>query len=170
MRNKSSFGLIALHILATAGCATTQREKVFQNMAIAAAAGFAIGQTSSEAKNNYSLMYAGLAATGAGVATLYYSNIDDENKKLKEETKKLKEDLDQLLAPRLEKTTPGTMAAKIPEKFRSLVSPGEWRLYAVDQWIEDGENRLIHQDKIMELVPPSLTPRTLPTIQKESKP
>ena len=43
-----------------------------------------------------------------------------------------------------------------------MINPGEWKIYALDQWIEDSENKLIHQDKMMELIPPSLIPAQLP--------
>ena len=51
-----------------------------------------------------------------------------------------------------------------------MINPGEWKIYALDQWIEAGENQLIHQDKIMELIPPSLVPVQLPlTNEKKEK-
>lgn len=160
--------LIIPFTLMCVGCATTSREKILQNMAIAAVSGYVAGQQKGDHKSSYSVMYAGLGASAAAVGSLYYYNIDDENKKLRDETKKLKDELDQVLSPKLERHTPGTMAGKIPDKYRNLISPGEWRVYAIDQWVEDGENRIIHQDKIMELIPPTLKPGAFPAKSKEN--
>ncbi len=145
--------------LGLTSCATTQTQKILRDMAIAGAVGIAVAQTRSENKMAYGLMYGGLSAAGAGAAGLYIHNPEGRSEKLENENAEMKRKLDEAFAPKLESKSPGTMGGKIPDKYKRLVNPGEWRVYAIDQWMEDGENRLVHQDKIMELVPPSLVPQ-----------
>lgn len=144
--------------IALCGCATTQTSKVLRDMAIAGAAGVLVAQQRPENRAAYSAMYGGIAAAGAGVAGLYVHNPEGKSKQLEKENAELRLKVDQAFSPRLESSSPGTMGGRIPDKYRRLVSPGEWRVYAIDQWVEDGENRIVHQDKIMELIPPSLLP------------
>lgn len=144
------------------GCASTPREKNMRNIIVAATAGYVIG---SQAKNNsraYGSMYAGLAGSVAGLATAYLSTDDAENDRLRADNRKFKAELDKVYSPELVHAGNGMMNAKVPDKYKAMINPGEWKIYAYDQWVEDGENRLIHQDKIMELIPPSLNPVTLP--------
>lgn len=157
----NKFLLVALMGLAS-GCTTT-KEKVFRDMALAGAAGLALGQNEDRYKNANSLLYASSFAAGAAVISLFINDPDKETERLRAEKSRLQADLDQAFNPTLTSELPGTLNGKIPEKYKGLIQPGEWKVYALDQWIEDGENRLIHQDKIMELIPPSLKP-------KQSKP
>ena len=150
--------LMALSFFAAASCAHTTKEKVFQNMLIAGATGVLIGQQKENYKTTHSIMYGGVAAAVAGAVTLYMNDPDKESEKLREEIRVLKTQMDQIGEPWLATKTPATFGAKVPDKYRSMINPGEWRVYEINQWIEDGENRLIHQDKIMELIPPSLKP------------
>lgn len=147
-----------LFLSATAKSAFTSRQKVYQNMALAGSAGVLYGILQPENRNTYGLLYGSLGSALAAVITLYYLNPDLETKELANENRRLKASLDQFQNPKVLYTTPGTFHSKIPEKYRKLVQPGEWRVSEIDQWIEEGENRIIHQDKIMELVPPSLIP------------
>jgi len=164
---KSTFGPLGLLLLCC--CATTPKEKLLRNSSAAFALGAALGSTKEEYKTQHTLMYGSLFALTAGALTLIYDEGFEDSKKIKEENKRLQAELDRLFQPKAEGIGPATMGAKIPEKYQSLISPGEWRVLAIDQWIEDGENRLIHQDKIMELNPPSLKPITLPIQNGEKK-
>ena len=150
--------LFVIGFSALAGCAHTTKEKVFQNMLLAGSAGVLLGQQREDFKTTYSTMYGSLAAAIAGAVTLYINDPDKEAEKLREEVKKMKTQMDQMSEPRLASQTQATFGAKVPDKYRSMINPGEWRIYELNQWIEDGENRLIHQDKIMELIPPTLKP------------
>ncbi|MFN9066691.1 MAG: hypothetical protein ACK5V3_05640, partial [Bdellovibrionales bacterium] len=94
--------------------------------------------------------------------SVYKNDPDLEIEKYKNQTTSLRKQLDELTNPVLEKQLPGTLSGKVPDKYKNLIEPGEWRIYSINQWIEDGENRLIHQDKVMELIPPSLKPVALP--------
>lgn len=132
-------------------------------MAIGAAAGVLIAQSKEQNKTGYSLMYGGLGASAGALYSLYKNDPDLEVEKYKNQTASLRRQLDEITNPVLEKQLPGTLSGKVPEKYKNLIEPGEWRIYSINQWIEDGENRLIHQDKVMELIPPSLKPVALPS-------
>lgn len=154
---------LASALLIATACAHTPTEEVFQNMILAGVAGIAMGQQKEEYKTTHSLMYGGLGAAAAGAVTLYLKNPDKETERMRTEVLKLKAQIESFSEPELKSQTPGTFGARVPDKYRAMISPGEWRIYEINQWIEDGENRIIHQDKIMELIPPSLRPMSKPT-------
>lgn len=160
---RTSFLLATIYFVS---CASTPREVIMRNIIIGAVAGYAVGSQRKENQNAYGLLYSGIAGTAAGLATTYLSNTDSENERLLAENKKLKGDLEKVYSPSLVYEGNGMMNAKVPEKYKAMIQPGEWKIYAYDQWVEDGDNRLIHQDKIMELIPPSLVPATLPNANK----
>lgn len=160
--------LILLPVLLS-GCASSYKRQIFQSMAVGAAAGAVYGQSKPENRNAYALMWAGVgAAIGAGVAT-YLNDPDREIENLRAETSRLKSEMDQMATPKIEAQTSAFFGSKVPEKYRALINPGEWRVSKIDQWIEDDENRLIHQDLVMDLVPPTLNPISRST-KKQEKP
>lgn len=161
--NKFSY-LISISLISS--CASTPREAIMRNIIVGAATGYVIGSQRKDNSKAYGFLYAGLAGSTAGLATAYLASDDSESGRLRADNKKLKSELDKIYSPTLVHAENGMMSAKVPEKYKAMINPGEWKIYAYDQWVEDGENRLIHQDKIMELIPPSLSPVTLPTLNK----
>lgn len=142
-------------------CANSPKQKIVQNMMIGALAGYAVGQLKSDNKQAHSYIYAGAGASLAAAGSLYFTDFDESNE-LKSQNQKLKSELDKIYSPALVHESTGMMSSKVPEKYKSMINPGEWKIYSLDQWIEDSENKLIHQDKMMELIPPSLVPAQLP--------
>jgi hypothetical protein len=149
--------------LQSIGCAGTLKHKTWRNMAVAGAAGAVIGSQQPSFKQTQSLLFAGVFASLAAAASLAFYESEGSVDAMKAENVRLKEELDEAFAPKLEAIAPGTMSGKVPQKYQRLISPGEWRVLQIDEWVEDGENRIIHQDKVMELIPPSLRPISLPT-------
>lgn len=139
-------------------CATTARDKIFQSMIVAGTTGIIYGLTKDRNRNMNAAMYGGVSAAVAGATTLYLNDPDKENQKLREEIKLLTGNMDKFEQGKLTNQGPATFGAKVPEKYKAMINPGEWRIYETDSWHEDGENRLIHQDRVMELIPPSLIP------------
>lgn len=152
--------LCALALLASAGCATSQKGKILEWTAIGATLGGAYGASRPDYQDKNSMMFGALGAVAGAIAGLYYHDPDKQSEKLVLENQKLKRELDLIQSPNVLIETPATFNAKIPDKYKKLINPGEWKISEIDQWIEDSENRLIHQDKIMELIPPSLNPYT----------
>ncbi|WP_374032897.1 hypothetical protein [Bdellovibrio bacteriovorus] len=128
-------------------------------MAIAGAAGILVGQSRSEYKPTYSTMYGGVAAATAAALTVYFDDSDKEVERLKAEIRMLSGSADAFEKAQMTHQSPATFGAKVPEKYRGLINPGEWRVYQVDRWREDGENRMVHETSVMELIPPSLRGR-----------
>lgn len=150
--------LVLLALLFSTACATTNRQKTIQAMAIAGATGIAYGLSRQTQPQQNAALYGSLATAAAGFAGLYVWNSDSEAERLREQANILTEDLDRLRSPKRIFESPATFGAKIPAKYKSLIQPGSWRVSEIDQWVEDGDNRLIHQGLVMELVPPSLNP------------
>ncbi|WP_374035774.1 hypothetical protein ACES2I_08815 [Bdellovibrio bacteriovorus] len=151
--------LFFVSVLMFSGCSSLNtKERVWRNMAIAGAAGVLVGQSRSEYKSTYSTMYGGVAAATAAALTVYFDDSDKEVERLRAEIRMLSGSADAFEKSQVTHQSPATFGAKVPEKYRGLINPGEWRVYQVDRWREDGENRMVHEDKIMELVPPSLRP------------
>lgn len=151
------------------GCATTYKEKMYQTMAMGAAGGAAYGLSKPESRDAYALMWAGIGAAVGAIVSAHFSDPDKEIEKLRTESKILREEMDQLSSPRIEAQSSAFFGSKVPEKYRALINPGEWRVSRIDQWIEDDDNRLIHQDLVMDLIPPSLNPANKPILKKESR-
>ncbi len=139
-------------------CATSQKGKIVEWTFLGAAIGGAYGTTRLQEADKNALMYGALGAALGAMAGLYYFDPDKFSEKLANENQNLKKELDLIQSPKVLFETPATFNTKIPEKYKKLINPGEWKISEINQWVEESENRLIHQDKIMELVPPTLNP------------
>ncbi|MBC7429991.1 MAG: hypothetical protein H7336_15360 [Bacteriovorax sp.] len=163
MNVKTKFVLLILSTFSLNGCANMSfKQKIATNMAIGAAVGILAGIGEKEHKKELSLMYAGLAASGAALATIYVTDPSSDAERLRGEMAKMQADFDAAMKPQVEAASSGLMNSKVPEKYKAMINPGEWVIYSMDQWVEESENKLIHQDKMMELIPPSLKAQTLP--------
>ena len=142
--------------LALCSCASTPKNNLVTNVLIGVAAGYAIGSMNKNNSAAFGLLYGGMGGTAAALGTAYLTDFDRDNKRLSSENEKLRKDLEAITSPKTVYQSPAMFNSKVPDKYKRLIQPGEWRISEIDQWIEDSENRIIHQDKIMELIPPSL--------------
>lgn len=149
---------INLLLLATAlsSCASTTKNTLVTNVLIGVAAGYAIGSMNKNNSVAFGLLYGGMGGTAAALGTAYLTDLDKDSKRLAVENEKLRKDLEAVTAPKTVYESPAMFNSKVPDKYKRLIQPGEWRISEIDQWVEESENRIIHQDKIMELIPPSL--------------
>lgn len=152
----------------TMGCASTSKNRIYQSMAAGALVGAMHGFSKPEDKEAYALMWSGVGAAVAGVIAVHHFDSEKDVERLRAETSRLQDELDRINSPRIEAKSSAFFGNRVPEKYRDLINPGEWRVSRIDQWVEDDENRLIHQDLVMELVPPSLNPVIKPARKKES--
>lgn len=150
--------IFALALLFNASCATSQKGKIVEGAIIGAVIGGAYGASRPDYQDKNAMMFGAMGAAIGAVALAYHLDPDKHSEQLKAENTKLKKELDLISNPKVIFESPATFNSKIPDKYKKLVNPGEWRISEIDQWLEEGENRLIHQDKIMELIPPSLQP------------
>lgn len=144
-------------ILLQFGCAHSPSEKLVQNMAIGAAAGFLIGHQRAEYKSTFSAMYAGFGASAAGLVTAYLiKSSDDEFKKENDRLKTEVERFQKQLEPKLVQTGQSLFTSPIPKEVAGLVEPGEWKRYKLDQWVQDPNqpNTWFRQVEMFEIIPP----------------
>lgn len=144
-------------LLLFCSCATTTREKVLRDMALGTAAGVLLAQTKSNNKVGYSVVYGALGAAGAAVISTYFNvkNDDDllrQNKELKEQVERFEKDLQ----PKLIQEGKSLFNSPLPKEVSSLVEPGEWKRYKLDQWVQDPNqsNTWYRQVEMFEIIPP----------------
>ncbi|WP_413578586.1 hypothetical protein ACLVWU_08615 [Bdellovibrio sp. HCB290] len=151
--------VLLLVVLSSIGCAHTTTQKVYRNMAVAGTAGITYGATQDSNKTAMALLNGALAASIAAVVTLAIENPDKEELRLRNEVEMLKSKLDEVSSPKVTYQGDAMFHSRIPSKYKELIKPGEWKIYKIDEWVSDGDNRLIHQDQIVELIPPTLEGR-----------
>ena len=147
-----------LSVLFVTACSSTNtRNIILRDMALGAAAGALVGQTRSENREAYTAMYAGIgAATAGAISTLI--NVPDENQ-IKKENENLKEQVrkfEKQLQPQLVQQGSSLFSSPIPKEVSSLVEPGEWKRYKMDQWVQDQNqpNTWYRQVEMFEIIPP----------------
>lgn len=126
-------------------------------MALGAVAGVLVGQTRNENREAYSAMYAGIGAATAGAVSALI-NVPDENQ-IKKENENLKEQVrkfEKQLQPQLVQQGNSLFSSPIPREVSSLVEPGEWKRYKMDQWVQDQNqpNTWYRQVEMFEIIPP----------------
>lgn len=148
--------LILSSVIFLSSCATTIKGQTVEWSVIGASAGAAYGYSRSEYKDKNAMMFAAIGTATGALLSIYKQDPDQKISKLSDENLKLKKDLESFTNPKTVYQSPAMFNSKVPDKYKKLIQPGEWRISEIDQWIEDSENRIIHQDKMMELIPPSL--------------
>ncbi len=160
-------------LLSLGGCAGMPTHT--KNLLIMSAAG-SIGATvgalsapQNESKVGHALMWGGVSAATAGAAALIFNNdsktISDFQNQIevsRKENAMLRGDVGNGSAELLYeiKNPYGPDGKEFPAEYRHLVKPGQWRVYKLDQWVSQGEGTMIHQDKMISIIPPQLNPRS----------
>lgn len=146
-------------------CAT-HRQSQLSSMGVGAVVGGSFGAMSApkdESKLSHGALWAALFSSGFAIASLYLFDNEKTSQDLKIETEALKAELIKFKkseAPRLLSQGSGLFSKSLPDEARKLISPGEWRKYSVDQWVQDSgnPNTWLHYNLMYEFIPPSLTP------------
>lgn len=127
-------------------------------MLLGSSAGFLLGLTKSENKEAYAVMYGGVGAAAAGAVSMMI-NIPDEDvfKKENEQLKNQVKKFEQQLQPQLVQQGKSLFSSPLPKEVSSLVEPGEWKKYKLDQWVQDPNqpNTWYRQVEMFEFTPPS---------------
>ena len=158
MRNGIILGLISIVLLAINSCSSiSTRNAVLRDITLGAVAGAILAQSRSENKDAYTLMYAGIGGATAGALSAII-NIPDEDQ-LKKENEKLKEQVlkfQKQMQPQLIQQGNSLFSSPIPKEVSSLVEPGEWKRYKLDQWVQDPnqQNTWFRQVEMFEIIPP----------------
>lgn len=153
----TKFTLLLTVIFISSCSSTNTRNIILRDMAVGAAVGALVGQTRSENREAYSAMYAGIGAATAGAVSALI-NVPDENL-IKKENETLKEQVrkfEKQLQPQLVQQGNSLFSSPIPKEVSSLVEPGEWKRYKMDQWVQDQNqpNTWYRQVEMFEIIPP----------------
>lgn len=142
-------------VLLSSGCATTPKEKIIQNMAIAGVVGAVVGATQRDYPSGYALMYGGLAAAASGAISVCLYD-DSDSDKYRKETIRLQSQLDQL-QPKVIAQGNSLFSSPLPREVSSLIQPGEWKRLKMDQWVQDQNdpNTWVRQTEMFVVTPPA---------------
>ena len=149
------------------GCATNIKEKVLRNSLIATAAGAAYGNSKDEYKTQHSIMYGASAGLIAALVSVYYYDPDKRLDESRKQTSELAKSLDDFsegnsTQSRRRPVLSGSATrnyGSLPDKYKSLVSPGEWVLREIDEYERIDDNKIVHKDQLFELIPAQINER-----------
>lgn len=156
--------LLILTIFCSA-CATNRTKQILLTTIAASTAGTigALTSPKDESSMAHFLMWGGTAGTVAAISSMYIYENEKVQKDLELQIQSLRSDLDtqnKKGEPKLEQITIDPIYKSIPKNMNQMIQPGQWKLYKLDRWVEDGDNRLIHQDKLLEIIPSQLIPKS----------
>lgn len=142
--------------LMLSGCATN-RENRWAMTGGAVAAGLAIGSASApgeERKELHAVYWGAILGLGASLLSQEIFSDAKEIERLKSENQKkdLQLDLIQNGKTVLSREGKGYFKSPSGEEFFTG-EKAKWRLYQIDKWIKNGPNQLIHQDRMVEIIP-----------------
>jgi len=134
--------------------------------AAAAAAGYAVAP--NDTRPEMSAAYFGaVGAAVAGAAGLFIfdeqrraDELERESNVMRKELAAFRDEGGPSKEPQLLYETSAPFGKEIPAEYQGLVRPGHWSVYRLNQWVNQGEGTVIHQDRMVKLVPPQLTPAT----------
>ena len=148
--------ILSLYFLS---CSTpSQRNIILRDMFVGAAVGALVAQTKDNNKAAYTSMYAGIGAATVGAVSVYLNTSrEDEFKKENQNLKTKIEQFQKQLEPQLIQKGSSLFSSPLPKEVSSLVDPGEWRRYKLDQWVQDPNqpNTWYRQIEMFEIIPPA---------------
>lgn len=157
------------------GCATSNRTKTLWSMTLAGAASSGAGYATApkdESSTGHALLWGGVGAAVVGALGLFLFDEQRRSTELSRENEVLKRTLDGLTGKddtgKLVLDTQSPFGKDVPQEYKSLIKPGRWSVYALDHWVLQGEHTLIHQDKMVRLIPPELSPRGGGAVNQEA--
>ena len=149
--------------LGMSSCATTYRGKALESALIASSVGILYGLTRHDYPQENAMIFGSIGGAAGAITSIYLTNPDEEIQKIKSQNESLKEELDQISPERLRKTLQTGTAIQnlqmLPPKYRSLIIPGEWTLYEIDEWEQIDDEHIVNKTKLLELKPSRLNGR-----------
>lgn len=144
-------------------CATTNKTKTVIAMI---ASGIVAGTIDANLSDHGGSFNSHSTAVGLGVASLvgvgsmYY--FDDEKKRI-ESDRKLEVAQQEIRALHGEEelnsnATASSLEKDLPSEYRSLVKPGKWEIYHLNNWVSQTDGTFIHQDKMIRITNPTFQP------------
>lgn len=148
---KKTLSLLVFIVLC--GCATHQKSRLAMTVSA-----FAIGATAGaatapkdERQDMHAAYWGGLLGVAAAIAGNYIYSDESQTEKMALENEKLQAQLDLIQNANKALVKQGKGKFKGPDAFQS--GDSTWKLYQTNQWVKDGEYRMYHQDKMIEIVP-----------------
>lgn len=154
----TNFTILLTATLTLSACSTsTTRNTILRDMAIGTVVGTLAAQSRDNNKEAYTSMYAGIGAATAGAVSVYMNAASDDE--LKSENQNLKTKIEQFqkqLEPQLLQKGNSLFSSPLPKEVSTLVEPGEWKRYKLDQWVQDQNqpNTWYRQVEMFEIIPP----------------
>lgn len=156
--------ILLLLLINCTGCSTmSHKHKTLSYMAGAFAGGAAVGASTAhedDNKNMHGVLWGSAAAAVVGAIMAYTYDESSELKAREFKIREMEARLSDFRHNTVVKSSDGTtdyMEAKLPKDYRHLVKPGKWKLYKIDEWKKTPEGELVHQDKLLEISPATVT-------------
>lgn len=165
MKRLCSVVALAAVALGLTSC-STNRGKTLLGMGVAALAGGTLGALTApqnERAEGHALMWAGLSSGTAGALGLFVFDEEAKSNELHRQNDVLMKSLNALNGEgddpsgQLVYESNSPFGKDVPSEYRGLVKPGRWSVYKLNRWTVNGENTLIHQDKMIQLEPPTFS-------------
>ena len=152
------------------GCATN-RAKALWTGAIIGSIGATVGALTAPKNENptgHAVLWGGVGAAAGVTAGMFLFDEQKRSDELARQNEVLQKSLSGLSGhdpnEKLLFESNAAFEKAVPQEYRHLVRPGQWSVYQLDSWTLQGENTLVHQDKMIRLLPPELN------LQKLSNP
>lgn len=158
---------LLLILFVGSGCSTlSNRQRTIAAMVLTGSIAGTVGALSApqnESAPAHAALWAGSAAAGAGLVGLYAFDEEARSKEFERKLKIVSEENQALrgeaegapVSPLAESASP--FGKELPPEYQRLVRPGRWSVYKLNQWIMSGENTLIHQDRMVKIIPPQFS-------------
>jgi len=158
-------GCIVIFVTLLSSCSTmSSRDKTLLSMGVGSVVGGVLGSITTPDDENtgaHVAMGAGIGAAVSGVAGLLLFDSEHEMKEREKQIEVLKAEVKTLngeTEPAAQSSSSKELFGKdLPPEMKKLIRPGEWQLYEVNNWVKNGDNTIIHEDKIFKMTPPVLT-------------
>lgn len=172
--------LLLAGLLIFSGCATlSNRQKTLLTMlgagVVAGTAG-AMLAPSDEKPLGHAALWGGVAAATTGAIGLFVfdeqkrsEEFQRENSVMRKEISAFRDEGSSSHEPTLLYETNAPFGKEIPSEYSGLVKPGRWSVYRLNQWVNQGEGTIIHQDRLVKLIPPQLTPMNATDLNETDK-
>jgi hypothetical protein len=153
-----------LLLLSLSGCATmSSRTKTILSMigvgVVAGTVDANIGENRGSF-NSHSMAVGLGAAAITGVGAMYYFKEEERRIEAERQLEVAKKEISSLRGEDSgaeagqELNREFGLRRDLPPEYRGLVQPGSWTLYRTNTWVAQGENTLVHQDRILRIDPP----------------
>lgn len=156
-------------LVLSCGCATNRAKTLLLMGGVGTlTAGAAYYLSPKDERPEMHALYGGaIGASGAAIAGLFIFDEQKRSEELERQAVVMRKELDVFRdegsgahEPRLLYETTAPFGKDIPSDYQSLVKPGSWSVYKLNQWVSQREGVMVHQDRMITLVPPQLTPKS----------